>query len=416
MIDIIIPNFGESITEVTVASWNKQIGETISRDEILVDIETDKASQELVAEAEGILTEILVQAGETVAIGAIIGRIDAQEKASQNIQTQPRVNIPVQTQANSMSLVMPAAQRIIDDHNLDPLEIIGTGKNGRITKSDALHALNIKRAGPIDVVHSTARNAAPTQSAPTSIQAPAPKPTSMQKQPHAQEERVAMSRLHQTMARRLKESQNTAAQLTTYNEADMSAIIAMRTRYKADFERKHETRLGFMGFFIKACVQALQDVPIVNAYIEGTDIVYRNHYDISIAVGTPKGLVVPVLKNCDQLSLAQIELGLVALATKARDGALTLADMTGGTFTVSNGGVYGSLMSSPILNIPQSGILGMHKIQKRPVVIDDEIVIRPMMYLAMSYDHRLIDGAGAVTFLVRVKECLEDPQRLMLDL
>jgi 2-oxoglutarate dehydrogenase E2 component (dihydrolipoamide succinyltransferase) len=290
---------------------------------------------------------------------------------------------------------MPSASRIIKENGLDAGSIAGTGKDGRITKGDALSA----KANPAPVAT-----------------APAPAAPSAPRDLGPREERVRMSRLRQTIARRLKDAQNTAAMLTTYNEADMSAVMAMRSQYKETFLKKHGIKLGFMSFFVKACVQALKDVPSVNAEIDGTDIIFKNFYDISIAVGTPKGLVVPVLRGCDELSLGGIEKGISALGAKARDGQLSMADMSGGTFTISNGGVYGSLMSSPILNPPQSGILGMHKIEKRPIVVNDEIVIRPMMYLALSYDHRIVDGKEAVTFLVRVKECLEDPERLLLDL
>jgi len=289
---------------------------------------------------------------------------------------------------------MPSADRVIKENNLDAASISGTGKDGRITKGDALAAKD---------------NPAPVVKAPTA-------PVSAPRDLGPREERVRMSRIRQTIARRLKDAQNTAAMLTTYNEADMSHIMAMRKQYKELFIKKHGVKLGFMSFFVKACVQALKDVPSVNAEIDGTDIIFKNYYDISIAVGTPKGLVVPVLRGCDELSLGGIEKGIGALGAKAREGQLSMDDMMGGTFTISNGGVYGSLMSSPILNPPQVGILGMHKIEKRPVVIDDKIVIRPMMYLALSYDHRIVDGKEAVTFLVRVKECLEDPERLLLDL
>jgi 2-oxoglutarate dehydrogenase E2 component (dihydrolipoamide succinyltransferase) len=295
---------------------------------------------------------------------------------------------------------MPAAQRVIEENNLDVEAITGTGRGGRITKKDAMAAIGASKA-----------SAAPTKAAVAATPA-----ASAPRADHPREERVRMSRIRQTIARRLKDAQNTAAMLTTYNEADMSHIMAMRSQYKELFIKKHGIKLGFMSFFVKACVQALKDVPSVNAEIDGTDIIYKNYYDISIAVGTDKGLVVPVLRDCDALSLGGIEKGISGLGQKARDGDLSMDDMMGGTFTISNGGVYGSLMSSPILNPPQSGILGMHKIEKRPVVIDDEIAIRPMMYLALSYDHRIVDGKEAVTFLVRVKECLEDPERLLLDL
>lgn len=395
MTDIKVPNVGESVTEVTIAVWFKAVGDAVKKDEPLVELETDKAAQELVSPADGVLEEILVGEGENAEIGTLIARIKdgpvATEKPTEPQEAKPSGKVePADT---AQKPPMPAASRVIAEKGLDASTIAGTGKDGRITKGDALAATSNEKSSP--------------QPAP---KAQEPRDTG------PREERVRMSRLRQTIARRLKDAQNTAAMLTTYNEADMSEIMALRSKYKQTFIDKHGIKLGFMSFFIKACVTALKDVPSVNAEIDGTDIIYKNYYDISVAVGTDKGLVVPVLRDADQLSLAGIEKGLAALAKKARDGSLSMDDMSGGTFTVSNGGVYGSLLSSPILNPPQSGILGMHKIEKRPVVIDDEIVIRPMMYLALSYDHRIVDGKGAVTFLVRVKECLEDPERLLLDL
>ncbi len=395
MIDIKVPNVGESVSEVTIAVWMKQAGDMVKKDEPIVELETDKAAQELVAPEDGVLAEILVPEGENAEIGQLIAKLKPGkvEAASTPVQPEPVKDTPSKAKAakpSSPKPPMPAAQRVIAERGLDANAIKGSGKDGRITKGDALSA---------------------SKPAPAPIAKPAtPRETG------AREERVRMSRLRQTIARRLKDAQNTAAMLTTYNEADMSAIMALRSKYKQMFIDKHSVKLGFMSFFIKACCVALKDVPEVNAEIDGTDIIYKNYYDISVAVGTDKGLVVPVLRDADNMSLADIEKGLGALAAKARDGSLSMDEMTGGTFTVSNGGVYGSLLSSPILNPPQSGILGMHKIEKRPVVIGDEIVIRPMMYLALSYDHRIVDGKGAVTFLVRVKECLEDPERFVLDL
>ncbi len=384
--NIDVPNVGESVTEVTVASWMKQPGDTVTKDEAIVELETDKAAQELVAPESGIIGEILVAEGDIAQVGQTLCTLITGAAASPS----PAVSTaPAAAPTHSGKPPMPSADRVIKENGLDASAIVGTGKDGRITKGDALAA----NARP------------PTPTAPTAPRELGPR-----------EERVRMSRIRQTIARRLKDAQNTAAMLTTYNEADMSNIMAMRSQYKEVFIKKHGVKLGFMSFFVKACVQALKDVPNVNAEIDGTDIIYKNYYDISIAVGTDKGLVVPVLRDADSLSLGGIEKGIGALGQKARDGALSMADMSGGTFTISNGGVYGSLMSSPILNPPQSGILGMHKIEKRPVVIDDTIVIRPMMYLALSYDHRIVDGKEAVTFLVRVKECLEDPERLLLDL
>ena len=391
MIDIKVPNVGESVAEVTVAVWMKQVDDVVKKDEPIVELETDKAAQELVAPEDGVLAEILVPEGENAQIGAIIARL---KPGKVEAGAEPVVVSAAKTETPKTSTTtkdpMPSAKRVIAEKGLDAGSIAGTGKDGRITKGDALKA-----------------------------EKPAATPASIPSAPREtgpREERVRMSRLRQTIARRLKDAQNTAAMLTTYNEVDMTEVMEMRKKYKQVFIDKHGVKLGFMSFFIKACVTALKDVPSVNAEIDGTDIIYKNFYDMSVAVGTDKGLVVPVLRDADQLSMAGIEKGLGALAKKARDGDLSMDEMSGGTFTLSNGGVYGSLMSSPILNPPQSGILGMHKIEKRAVVIDDEIVIRPMMYLALSYDHRIVDGKGAVTFLVRVKECLEDPERMLLDL
>ena len=398
-----VPNVGESVSEVTIASWLKQPGEAVKKDEAIVELETDKASQELVAPDAGVMGEHLVAEGDVAAVGQQIAVLLAGASGGSSAAAVPAAKAapapkpaPAAASGNS-GVAMPSAQRVIAENNLNADAIAGTGKGGRITKGDALTA----KANP------PAAAAAP---APAAVTPSAPRDLG------PREERVRMSRLRQTIARRLKDSQNTAAMLTTYNEADMSHIMAMRSQYKEMFIKKHGIKLGFMSFFVKACVQALKDVPAVNAEIDGTDVIYKNFYDISIAVGTPKGLVVPVLRGCDELSLGGIEKGISALGAKARGGQLSMDDMSGGTFTISNGGVYGSLMSSPILNPPQSGILGMHKIEKRAIVINDEIVIRPMMYLALSYDHRIVDGKEAVTFLVRVKECLEDPERLLLDL
>jgi len=392
--NIDVPNVGESVSEVTIASWMKQPGDAVKKDEAIVELETDKAEQELVAPESGVMGDILVAEGEVAAVGQTICTLLAG--ASGGASAAPAAVVPTASApAASGKAPMPSADRIIKENNLDASSISGTGKDGRITKGDALAA----KANPAPAA-----------------KAPAPAAPSAPRELGPREERVRMSRIRQTIARRLKDAQNTAAMLTTYNEADMTNIMEMRKTYKEVFIKKHGVKLGFMSFFVKACVQALKDVPAVNAEIDGTDIIYKNYYDISIAVGTPKGLVVPVLRDCDERSLGGIEKGIGELGAKAREGQLSMDDMMGGTFTISNGGVYGSLMSSPILNPPQVGILGMHKIEKRPVVIDDQIVIRPMMYLALSYDHRIVDGKEAVTFLVRVKECLEDPERLLLDL
>ena len=392
--NIDVPNVGESVSEVTIASWMKQPGDAVKKDEAIVELETDKAAQELVAPESGVMGDILVAEGEVAAVGQTICTLMAG--ASGGASSAPAAAAPkASAPAASGKAPMPSADRIIKENNLEAGSIAGTGKDGRITKGDALAA----KANP-----------APAAKAPIPTVPSAPRDLG------PREERVRMSRLRQTIARRLKEAQNTAAMLTTYNEVDMTNIMEMRKQYKELFIKKHGVKLGFMSFFVKACVQALKDVPAVNAEIDGTDIIYKNYYDISIAVGTPKGLVVPVLRDCDERSLGGVEKGIGELGAKAREGQLSMDDMMGGTFTISNGGVYGSLMSSPILNPPQVGILGMHKIEKRAVVIDDQIVIRPMMYLALSYDHRIVDGKEAVTFLVRVKECLEDPERLLLDL
>ena len=403
--NIDVPNVGESVSEVTVASWFKQPGDAVKKDEAIVELETDKAAQELVAPESGVMGDILVAEGEVAAVGQTICTLLAGAEGgavapSKGAAGDEGGGVGVVASVNEGTGItskdpMPSASRVIKENNLDASSISGTGKDGRITKGDALNA----KANP-----------APAAKAPTPAVPSAPRELG------PREERVRMSRLRQTIARRLKEAQNTAAMLTTYNEVDMTNIMQMRSDYKELFIKKHGVKLGFMSFFVKACVQALKDVPAVNAEIDGTDIIYKNYYDISIAVGTPKGLVVPVLRDCDERSLGGVEKGIGELGAKARDGQLSMDDMSGGTFTISNGGVYGSLMSSPILNPPQVGILGMHKIEKRAVVIDDQIVIRPMMYLALSYDHRIVDGKEAVTFLVRVKECLEDPERLLLDL
>jgi len=396
-VNIDVPNVGESVSEVTIASWMKQPGDAVAKDEAIVELETDKAAQELVAPEAGVMGDILIAEGEVAQVGQTIATLLAGASGGGSSTAPAAAPAPAAASSDD-ALVMPAAAKIIRDNGLDASLIKGTGKGGRITKADALAA----KANP-----------------PKAAPAPAAKPAAVPSAPRdtgPREDRVRMTRIRQTIARRLKDAQNTAAMLTTYNEADMTAIMDMRKQYKELFIKRHGVKLGFMSFFVKACVQALKDVPSVNAEIDGTDIIYKNFYDISIAVGTEKGLVVPVLRDCDELSLGGIEKGIGALGAKARDGQLSMDDMMGGTFTISNGGVYGSLMSSPILNPPQSGILGMHKIQKRPVVINDEMVIRPMMYLALSYDHRIVDGKEAVTFLVRVKECLEDPERMLLDL
>jgi 2-oxoglutarate dehydrogenase E2 component (dihydrolipoamide succinyltransferase) len=393
---------GESVAEGSIGSWSKKAGDAVKKDEILVEIETDKVALEVVAPADGVLAEILATDGATVTPGMVIGRVEAGAAAS--AAAKPAV-VPMPTPAPVAAPVaapaptaahdpMPSAARALETAGVAASSVTGSGKDGRITKGDALAAVAALAAAPAPAV------AAP--SAPRAL--------------GAREERVKMTRLRQTIARRLKDAQNTAAMLTTFNEVDMTNVMAVRNKYKDIFEKKHGAKLGFMSFFVKACLVALKDVPAVNAEIDGTDIIYKNFYDIGVAVGTEKGLVVPVLRHAEDLGLAGIEKGIADLGKKARDGALSIDDMQGGTFTISNGGVYGSLMSTPILNAPQSGILGMHKIQDRPMVVGGQIVVRPMMYLALSYDHRIVDGKEAVTFLVRVKECLEDPERMLLDI
>jgi len=411
MTDIMTPALGESVTEATVASWKKKPGEAVKKDEILVELETDKVSLEVASPSDGVLESISANDGDTVTPGAILGVVKAggaaaapapakalekaPEKASEKAKAAEAAPAPKAEPASAKSddrPLAPSVQRIATETGLDTSTVSGTGKDGRITKGDALAALETRANAP-------APAAAPA----------APRAT------HEREERVRMTRLRQTIARRLKEAQSNAAMLTTFNEVDMSAVMALRSQYKDVFEKSHGVKLGFMSFFVAACVSALKAVPEVNAEIDGQDLIFKNHYDIGVAVGTEKGLVVPVVRDADAMSLADVEKAIGALGRKARDGHLAIEDMQGGTFTISNGGVYGSLMSTPILNAPQSGILGMHKIQDRPMVVNGQVVIRPMMYLALSYDHRVVDGQGAVTFLVKVKEAIEDPQRLLLD-
>ncbi len=390
MTDIVVPVLGESVTEAIVADWKVGVGDAITKDQLLVELETDKVSLEISAPANGVISKIAVQEGDEVEIGALLAVLEEGASASADTTAKAPDPVPAPAIASTpeapanTAKAMPSAARLMTEKGVDPAKVTGTGKGGRITKGDALAAPPPAAAAP--------RGTGP------------------------REERVRMSRLRQTIAKRLKEAQNTAAMLTTFNEVDMTAIMASRSKYKDLFAKKHGIKLGFMSFFVKACVTALKDVPEVNAELDGTDLIYKNHYDIGVAVGIDKGLVVPVIRDCDLLSMDKIELGIATMGKKARDGKIAMADMQGATFTITNGGVYGSLMSTPILNAPQSGILGMHAIKERPMAVGGEIVIRPMMYLALSYDHRVVDGKGAVTFLVRVKECLEDPERLLLDL
>ena len=394
-VDVMVPTLGESVSEATVSTWFKKVGDTVAQDEMLCELETDKVSVEVPAPAAGVLTEILAGEGTTVAAGgklAVLGGASASASAPAPATTPT----PATTAAKGVE-DSPAAKKAMAEAGISRDAVTGTGRDGRAMKDDVARAV--------------------AAAAPATAPAPAAAPRApVAADDAAREEHVKMTRLRQTIAKRLKDSQNTAAMLTTYNEVDMSAVMALRNEYKDAFEKKHGVRMGFMSFFTKACCHALKEVPEVNAEIDGTDIVYKNYVHMGVAAGTPTGLVVPVIRDADQMSFAEIEKAISEKGRRARDGKLSMAEMQGGTFTISNGGVYGSLMSSPILNPPQSGILGMHKIQDRPVVVNGEIVIRPMMYLALSYDHRIVDGKGAVTFLVRVKEALEDPRRLLLDL
>ncbi len=429
--DVQVPALGESITEGTLAQWLKKPGEAVAADEPIASLETDKVSVEVPSPIAGVLTEQLVAEGATVAVGAPIARIDENASpsatpaeaaasattnpagAGENPQLRGTEHAPEPAPATAeasagddhITTLSPAVRRAVLEYHVDPTKIRGTGKDGRLTKDDVLAAAQGKTAAP--------ESKAPAPAAPA---APAPQAKGPALTGERREERVKMTRLRQTVARRLKEAQNTAAMLTTFNDVDMTAVIEARARYKDLFEKKHGIRLGFMGFFVKACALAAKDVPAVNGSIEGDEIVYRDYLDVSIAVSAPKGLVVPVIRNADRMSFAEIEKTIADFGKRAKEGTLGIEDMAGGTFTISNGGVFGSLLSTPIINPPQSAVLGMHRIEERPVVKDGQIVARPMMYLALSYDHRLIDGREAVTFLVRVKEAIEDPTRLLIDL
>jgi 2-oxoglutarate dehydrogenase E2 component (dihydrolipoamide succinyltransferase) len=431
MAEIRVPTLGESVSEATIGKWFKRPGDAVAVDEPLVELETDKVTIEVPAPAAGVLAGIAAKDGETVAVGALLGEIkegagapskstaaplgrpdqktdttapiNAAEEEPRARPQSKQQNVPqiAEARISEAMPLAPSVRKIAAEKGVDPSTVQGSGKDGRITKADMLAAIERAAAAPTPIAQ---------PSAGVLLRAPTPADDA------AREERVKMTRLRQTIARRLKEAQSTAAMLTTFNEVDMSAVMHLRNQYKELFEKKHGAKLGFMGFFVRACVQALKDIPAVNAEIDGGDIVYKNYYHIGVAVGTDRGLVVPVVRDCDQKSLSQIESEIAGFGVRARDGALKIEEMQGGTFTISNGGVYGSLMSTPILNAPQSGILGMHKIEERPVVVAGKIEARPMMYLALSYDHRLVDGREAVMFLVRVKEMLEDPARFVLDL
>jgi 2-oxoglutarate dehydrogenase E2 component (dihydrolipoamide succinyltransferase) len=414
--EIRVPQLGESVTEATIGKWFKAQGDAVKVDEPLVELETDKVTVEVPAPAGGVLSSIAAQPGQTVNVGALLGAIEegaagaaaapkAEAKPAARVEEPKKMAEPQPTPAGGeVKPLSPAVRKIVEENKLDPGAIAGTGKDGRLTKGDVLAEVAKPSAPPPIQLPPVA----PPQ--PSAPRAPSPQADA------EREERVRMSRLRLTIARRLKDAQNTAAMLTTFNEVDMTHVMALRNQYKEVFEKKHGVKLGFMSFFVKACIHALKEIPAVNAEIDGEDIVYKNYYHIGVAVGTEKGLVVPVVRDADRLSFAQIEKTINDFGKRARDGQLQIAEMQGGTFTISNGGVYGSLMSTPILNAPQSGILGMHKIQERPMAVGGQVAIRPMMYLALSYDHRIVDGKEAVTFLVRVKEGLEDPQRALLDL
>ncbi|MBA2126084.1 dihydrolipoamide succinyltransferase [Hyphomicrobium methylovorum] len=450
-IEIRVPTLGESVTEATVGKWFKTTGETVNADEPLVELETDKVTVEVPAPASGVLGDILVQSGSTVAVGSVLAALNEgkggaaaaptaapqppEPKPQPQSQPEPK---PAPTSAKEPAPAAasgsepsrevppptPAALRAMMEAGLEPSDVQGSGRRGQILKEDIANAL--AAAAPRQAPPPPPRAPEPAAAQQTAValkQTPTTEFKAMQDarlpspaNDETREERLKMTRLRQTIARRLKEAQNTAAMLTTFNDVDMSAVMALRAQYKDAFEKRHGVKLGFMGLFVKACIQALRDVPSVNAEIDGDEIVYKNYYHLGVAVGTEKGLVVPVVRDADRLTLAEIEQQIHAFGKRARDGKLSIDDMQGGTFTISNGGVYGSLMSTPILNAPQSGILGMHRIEERPVVRGGQIVARPMMYLALSYDHRIVDGKEAVTFLVRVKECLEDPQRFILEL
>jgi 2-oxoglutarate dehydrogenase E2 component (dihydrolipoamide succinyltransferase) len=428
-IDIKVPTLGESVTEATLAKWYKKAGDAVAVDEPLCELETDKVTVEVSAPSAGVLAELSVSEGETVAVGAVIGRLNeggggaakaapaaapAKASAPAAEKSPPEKKAPAPTAAASGPAMPPApsAAKMMKEKGIAEGDIAGSGKRGQVLKEDVLVADARPKAAP----------AAAPSSAPVAYTSPVPTVPSQQMRlpsapnDEAREERIRMTRLRQTIARRLKDAQNVAAMLTTFNDVDMTAVMAMRNQYKDLFEKRHGVKLGFMSFFVKACIQGLKEIPAVNAEIDGTDVIYKNYYHIGVAVGTEKGLVVPVVREADRMTLAEIEAKISDFGRRARDGKLGIDEMQGGTFTISNGGVYGSLMSTPILNAPQSGILGMHKIEDRAVVRNGQMVIRPMMYLALSYDHRLVDGREAVTFLVRVKECLEDPQRFVLEL
>ena len=405
--EIKVPVLGESISEATVTTWLKSVGDSVAADEPILELETDKVTMEVNAPASGTLTDIVADSGADVEVGAVLGMIG--EAATGAVSTSTPLPTPqsdaVSDAANIDDAAMPpSVRKLVDENDLDPSAIPATGKDGRLTKGDVLAFLNSRgAASPKDTVQISAKPTGEIVQIPSRPAGP-------------REERIKMTRLRQRIAERLKDAQDTAAMLTTFNEVDMSAVMELRSQYRDTFEKAHGVRLGFMSFFVKSSIVALKELPAVNAEIDGDELVYKNHYDIGVAVGTENGLVVPVLRDADQMSFAGVEQGIRELGLKARDGKLTMEEMMGGTFTITNGGIYGSMLSTPILNMPQSGILGMHNIVERPMAVNGEVVIKPMMYVALSYDHRIIDGREAVSFLVRVKECIEDPQRIMLDM
>lgn len=420
-VEIVVPVLGESVSDATVARWIKKAGEAVAADEPVVELETDKVTLEVPSPVAGVVADIVADEGSVVEVGALLGRVEAgatataaptAETPAAEAPAAPKAaepapaaatpaSAPAAASANLDHPLSPAVRRLVEENNLNPATITATGVDGRLTKADVLAAMKAPAAPAI-------ATAAPMAAAPAAPRTPS------RPEDAAREERVRMSKLRQVIAGRLKTAQNNAAMLTTFNEVDMSALMNMRAEYKKEFEATHEVRLGFMGMFVQAAVQALREFPAVNAEIDGTDVIYKNYYNIGVAVGTPQGLVVPVVRDAGAMGLADIERTITDFGLRARDGKIMPDEMSGGTFTISNGGVYGSMMSTPILNPPQSGILGMHNIQKRAVVVDDQIVIRPMMYLALSYDHRIIDGREAVSFLVRIKEMIEDPRRLLM--
>jgi 2-oxoglutarate dehydrogenase E2 component (dihydrolipoamide succinyltransferase) len=424
-IEIRVPTLGESVTEATVGQWFKKPGDAVKADEPLVELETDKVTVEVPAPAAGVLAEIKVEQGTTVAVGAVLGAVKegagaaaapasapaakpAPAPAKKEPEKQPPVPEPVAKKGEMPP--SPAARKALAESQIEVGDVEGSGRRGQVLKPDVADAIAKREAVPQRQSTQASYVPAPMPSVSQQLRVPSAPPDA------EREERVKMTRLRQTIARRLKDAQNTAAMLTTFNDVDMSAVMAMRSQYKDLFEKRHGVRLGFMGFFVKACLTALKEIPAVNAELDGTDIIYKNYYHIGVAVGTEKGLVVPVVRDADRMTIAEIEGKIAEFGRRARDGKLGIEDMQGGTFTISNGGVYGSLLSTPILNAPQSGILGMHRTEERPVVRNGQVVVRPMMYLALSYDHRIVDGKEAVTFLVRVKECLEDPHRFVLEL